>query len=77
MLAQTLAKAALLTLSARISYELVQKAARARTPVILVLSRPTALAVQLAAQLDITLATLADGPGSDVFCGGRRLLDSI
>jgi FdhD protein len=77
LLAQKLAKAALLTLSSRISYELVQKSARARIPVILALSRPTALAVQLAAQLDITLATLADGPGLDVFCGGRRLLDSI
>lgn len=66
-------QALLLTLSSRISYELVQKAARARIPVILALSRPTALAVQLAAQLNITLATQADESGLYVFTGARRL----
>ena len=67
---------ALLTLSSRISYELVQKAARARIPVILAISQPTALAVQLATELNITLATQAtDGPGLYVFCAGHRLLD--
>jgi FdhD protein len=72
---QKLEKTALLTLSSRISYELVQKAARARIPIILAISRPTALAVQLAAELNITLATLADGPGLYVFCAAQRLLD--
>ena len=67
-------QAALLTLSSRISYELVQKAARARIPIILAISRPTALAVQLASELNITLATLADGPGLYVFCGKQRLI---
>jgi FdhD protein len=66
---------ALLILSSRISYELVQKAARARIPIILAISRPTALAVQLAAQLNITLASLADGPGLYIFTGARRLLN--
>jgi FdhD protein len=66
-------QAVLLTLSSRISYELVQKAARARIPIILAISRPTALAVQLASELNITLATLADGPGLYVFCGAQRL----
>jgi FdhD protein len=68
-----LEQAALLTLSSRISYELVQKAARARIPIILAISRPTALAVQLASELNITLASLADGPGLYVFCGAQRL----
>jgi FdhD protein len=68
-------KGALVTLSSRISYELVQKTARARIPIILAISRPTALAVQLAAELNITLATLADGPGLYVFCGAQRLLN--
>ena len=68
-------KSALVTLSSRISYELVQKTARARIPIILAISRPTALAVQLAAELNITLATLADGPGLYVFCGAHRLLN--
>ena len=70
---RTLDQAALLILSSRISYELVQKAARARIPVILAISRPTALAVDLASELNITLATLADGPGLYIFCGAERL----
>ena len=69
-------QAALLTLSSRISYELVQKAARARIPIILAISRPTALAVKLASELNITLASLADGPGLYVFCGAQRLVTS-
>jgi FdhD protein len=69
-----LEQARLLTLSSRISYELVQKAARARIPIILAISRPTALAVQLASKLNITLASLADGPGLYIFCGAQRLI---
>ena len=55
--------AVLLALSSRISYELVQKAARARLQVILALSRPTTLAVDLASQLNITLAVRAAKAG--------------
>lgn len=73
-LADNLDQAALLVLSSRISYELVQKAARARIPIILALSRPTALAVQLATKLNITLATQADGSGLYIFSAGQRLL---
>jgi FdhD protein len=72
-----LEQAAMLTLSSRISYELVQKAARARIPIILAISRPTALAVKLATELNITLATLADGPGLYVFCGSQRLVPEL
>ena len=57
-------RAAVLVLSSRISYELVQKAARARIPVILAVSRPTALAVELASRLNLTLASSCQGrPG--------------
>lgn len=70
-----LEKVAFLVLSSRISYELVQKAARARIPVILAVSRPTALAVELASQLNITLASLADNPGLLIYCGRERLVD--
>lgn len=66
-------EAVLLTLSSRISYELVQKAARARIPVILAMSRPTSLAVELATELNMTLACMADGGGLYVFCGEQRL----
>jgi FdhD protein len=70
-----LSKAALLVLSSRISYELVQKSARARIPVILAHSRPTALAVDLASNLNMTVASLDDNDaGLYVFCGEQRLV---
>lgn len=72
-LKEILGNASVLTLSSRISYELVQKAARARIPVILAISRPTSLAVQLASQLNITLACLAPGNGLYVFSRADRL----
>jgi FdhD protein len=72
-LKEMLGDASVLTLSSRISYELVQKAARARIPVILAISRPTSLAVQLASQLNITLACLAPGAGLYIFNHTDRL----
>ena len=69
-----LAQADLLVLSSRISYELVQKAARARIPVIIAMSRPTRLAVALAEKLNMALACHADGSGLYVFCGKNRLI---
>ena len=68
-----LEKALLLILSSRISYELVQKAARARIPIILAVSRPTSLAVELASKLNMTLASFAEGSGLYIFCGEHRL----
>lgn len=70
-----LSQAALLILSSRISYELVQKSARARIPIIMAYSRPTALAVELASSLNITLASMdEDDAGIYVFCGNDRLV---
>jgi FdhD protein len=72
-LERKLEQALLLILSSRISYELVQKAARARIPIILAVSRPTSLAVELASKLNMTLACFAKGPGLYIFCGENRL----
>lgn len=72
-LERTLDKAAVLIISSRISYELVQKAARASIPIILALSRPTELAVNLATRLNMTLACLNDGSGLAIFGGAHRL----
>ena len=69
-----LPRARLLTLSSRISYELVQKAARARIPVILAISRPTALAVELATALNITLASLGKGDSLMIYCNPQHLV---
>jgi FdhD protein len=51
-----LSNARILVLSSRVSHELVQKAARAKMPMIVSYSRPTSLAVQMAKDLDMTLA---------------------
>ena len=63
----------LLILSSRISYELVQKAARAKIAVIVAYSRPTELAVNLATSLGMTLACLAKDNGLFIFCNPQRL----
>jgi FdhD protein len=65
--------AVMLVLSSRISYELVQKAGRARLPVILAFSRPTSLAVELASELNMTLACLAEDSGLYIYCKEKRL----
>jgi len=67
-------QSAFLCLSSRISYELVQKAARARIPILLAVSRPTTLSVQLAQQLNMTLGCLSENDGLYVFCGEKRLI---
>lgn len=63
---------AFLIMSSRLSYELIQKAARARIPIILSVSRPTGLAVELAARLNMGIACLAPGEGVYIFCGHER-----
>jgi FdhD protein len=69
-----LSRARLAVLSSRISYELVQKAARAQLPIMLSHSRPTALAVELGNSLNMTLACLDDDSGLMIFCGEKRLM---
>jgi FdhD protein len=70
----SLSKAALAVLSSRVSYEMVQKTARARIPMIVAVSRPTALAVELTSRLNMGLACLAEGEGAYVFCGESRFV---
>ncbi len=69
----TLSRAAVMILSSRVSYELVQKAGRARIPIVLSKSRPTSLAVSLASELNMTLACTSKETGILVFCGKHRL----
>ena len=68
-----LTDARLLVLSSRISYELIQKAARAQIPIVLAVSRPTAIAVTLADRLNMTLACLAPDGGLFIFSDKGRL----
>jgi len=73
-LTRTLNQGGALILSSRISYEMVQKAARARIPAILAYSRPTSLAVTLAQSLNMTLACSDGVSGLYLFCGEHRLI---
>ena len=69
----SLSQAHIIILSSRASYELIQKAGRAKIPVILSKSRPTSLAVSLASELNMTLACASKEAGILVFCGKHRL----
>jgi FdhD protein len=68
-----LQRAAILLVSSRLNYELVQKAARARIPVVLGLSHPSALAVELGRQLEMTLVAIRGEASVNVYCGRHRV----
>jgi FdhD protein len=65
-------EAAFGVMSSRLSYELIQKAARARIELMIGVSRPTSLAVELARAMNMTLACARDTELM-VFCGENRL----
>lgn len=65
--------AAILVLSSRSSHELVQKAARARLPIMISHSRPTTLAVEMARALNMTLGFLDEESGLVIACGEHRI----
>jgi FdhD protein len=71
---KTLSSAKILVLSSRISYELVQKAARAQIPVMISNSRPTALAVEMGRQLNMTLAFPGKEAELIIVCGEKRII---
>jgi FdhD protein len=69
-----LSEAFLLILSSRISYELVQKAARAHLPIMIGKSRPTALAAEMGQALNMTLACTDKESELILFCGENRIV---
>ena len=69
----SLGRAGPVVLSSRISFELVQKAARSRLPVMLSKSRPTALAVTMAQGLNMTLVCVYDEDKAEILCGEQRI----
>ena len=66
--------AVMVVLSSRISYELVQKAARARLPIMVSESRPTGLAVEMGQTLNMTMACTAKASELIIFCGEKRIV---
>lgn len=61
------AEAGLVLLSSRVSVEMVQKAACLRAPVIVAISAPTSLAIEVAHTAGITLVGVARDDGFEVF----------
>ena len=74
-LAKKLSQVRLAVLSSRISFEMIQKAARAQIPLLISLSNPTSMAVELALELNMTLLSLDKNnrSGFMVPCGGERI----
>lgn len=65
---------AVLQLSGRVSYELVQKAASAGVPVVAAVSAPSAAAVELAEDAGITLAAFSRGSSLSVYTRPDRVV---
>jgi FdhD protein len=66
--------AVMVILSSRISYELVQKAARAHLPMMISMSRPTALAAEMGQALNMTLACTDKESDLILVCGENRIV---
>jgi FdhD protein len=73
-LTRKLPEAVLVVLSSRISYELVQKAARAHLPIMIGMSRPTALAAEMGQALNMTLACTDNESELILVCGENRII---
>lgn len=66
----------LAVLSSRISFEMIQKAARARIPILISMSNPTSMAVEMGRSLGMTLVCLDKKAGFVVPCGEKRVRSS-
>jgi FdhD protein len=64
---------AILCVSGRLAFELVQKAAIAGAPILVGVGAPTSLAIELAADRNMTLAGFARGDRVNVYSGVQRV----
>jgi len=67
----------LAVVSSRLSFEMIQKSARAKIPIIVSMSNPTSMAVDLGSKLNMTLICQNKKAGFIVPCGENRIKASI
>ena len=72
-LTNRLSRVHLAVLSSRISFEMIQKAARAGIAILISKSNPTSMAVELGLRLNMTLVCLDKRSGFIVPCGEKRI----
>jgi FdhD protein len=66
--------AAIILVTSRCSYEMVEKTAAAGVSILVAISAPTALAITQAEQAGLTLVALARADGHTIFAGGHRIV---
>ncbi|MBT3980387.1 MAG: formate dehydrogenase accessory sulfurtransferase FdhD [Bacteriovoracaceae bacterium] len=69
-----LSEAKILLITGRVSYEILAKAFRAKIPIILAISAPTSLAVEMAVDLGITIAGFCRENSATVYSHPERIL---
>lgn len=73
---EQLSEAVILTVSGRISFEIIQKCSRAKIPILTAISAPSSLAVKMAEKANITLAAFCREQRATFYSGFNRVVTS-